>query len=1560
PTTTPTISPSSSPTSSPTTSNPTTSPTPAPTIYVQALDCPPTTGPMVTITSGLKTLTSAAPNTFCGIFLHKQESGDLIPLARSYHGQAWEAAPGPLACPSEDVNATSISLPTLTSDTYVILSKDGSMDTRKQIAKFLEMTTFGPTLSEIDGLASTTWNGAARANYIRNQMDLPATSHREYWRKRTNSKWDATAMPARSDHPCSPNSKWRKYSFTRQDRYDTITSTYIYTYYEVVPEEANLTYTLHEADSVSDVKSYSSGTFTSSNTGFSGTGYFDFGGTGAHLEFSVDIAEAGTYPISFRFAMSSSSFSGNRPCKLFVNDTEIVAKYDFIHTDSWSYWKYSDLVDVELGAGNNTIKLLVADQNGGPNIDHLRVGKPPAIVMKSNGWPRAIAKNGIHLLDGWPYDFTDYANSTFSYYPEPPMGDLYRYHYGRLRVNLPDGTGSTIAKFLDIGNPPLDFTGYEQYLPPNVFNFTENDIFVDTSSKLNDYPMRRGQELLLTTGSTDPVCSSVPPFSEESDAPIIGILPNGEWIQWTPTIIFEDNGPSINVAPEDDMTTNVLSDGGGDLFVQTNEKLKCSNVQRSFVNEGTCFLSTESTACSATDPVGEVQIPMNTSNVIAFYDLADKYVYAVRGLVMEELNEHACQKSISRWTFEVNTTCAAPTSLEADTTEALRNAIEYATSDNEYVKDVSRGLACSPTDVTTEKIDIEIQVGSDCYTHVHPDHLNVYDFSGWVTNHPGGEYNIQKWAQGWEGTEGWYLDFPFNGNTTRKIPKHQMSRWYNNVGIPNIVYVSKLGDSIAYRDLPNDLKTDSIAEYFGATPVQNVIDGGIIVCGSIGEVGNDPTLEETFDVRSNEFTTSSPFEQNNQKQVVWTEIAIYKEDQLRQRMAWALAQIVTTVPGNIDAFDRTEVYTHYYDIFVKHAFGNYRNILAEASYSPLMAEHLSYLKGKSHSYVYEDEDKRISRADENYAREIMQLFSIGLIALNDDGTPVIDPATGNPRETYTNEDIESFARAWTGFDRTAARGNYEEVRTGTSDNRLDPMRIIPEWRDPFPKPNLNGGFIGDGYLLCKDLPAQSFLKKGAGYRLLGSKASPELMKDTEWERYGVNDILRAELDANSALYQRLYNGGNYEVFVELENDLTCTTGTFECDVDTLRLVKLGPVYYEFVERPCVQMAFFDNGKQIQLHSNTMRGQMCANADLAHAREACCREDRLYEVRTAWKESNVTYLYEGERMTWATAQDRCVAYGKDLCLYENLSTAPDNNYKREGYQWTNKDCGINVKVNSEGYIAIVHDAMSTYADSIPWLVEEENTLNWFRVFWDSGSYPGDSETNTCADNNCKTLTDGSCLCKTAVEESVVFTHDSVSKEDVISQLFMGVLGPPDGSNATVIANDLTVHTIGDNVDASTVFEVEDKGRTLFFKNVLSTVSLEGWETLPEIYEAEDATMNNAVVKNNTSSATGGLYVEARNGNETSYVEWNVDVDVTGPYLISLRYANDNSPRPLSVFVNTQEVFLPLADPNNTTDFTNVGSNPSGDDLPLQRCGGDCDTDDHCGDGLFCMFHEGWEA
>jgi uncharacterized protein (DUF1800 family) len=77
-----------------------------------------------------------------------------------------------------------------------------------------------------------------------------------------------------------------------------------------------------------------------------------------------------------------------------------------------------------------------------------------------------------------------------------------------------------------------------------------------------------------------------------------------------------------------------------------------------------------------------------------------------------------------------------------------------------------------------------------------------------------------------------------------------------------------------------------------------------------------------------------------------------------------------------------------------------------------MAEMLSFLDSRSASYVLQTEG-RISRPDENYAREIMQLFSIGLNKLKIDGSTIL--SDGEPVSTYQNSDIQTFARAWTGF-----------------------------------------------------------------------------------------------------------------------------------------------------------------------------------------------------------------------------------------------------------------------------------------------------------------------------------------------------------------------------------------------------------------------------------------------------------------------------------------------------------------------------------------------------------------
>lgn len=219
----------------------------------------------------------------------------------------------------------------------------------------------------------------------------------------------------------------------------------------------------------------------------------------------------------------------------------------------------------------------------------------------------------------------------------------------------------------------------------------------------------------------------------------------------------------------------------------------------------------------------------------------------------------------------------------------------------------------------------------------------------------------------------------------------------------------------------------------------------------------------------------------------------------------------------------------------------------------------------------------------------------------------------------------------------------------------------------------------------------------------------------------------------------------------------------------------------------------------------------------------------------------------------------------------------------------------------------------------------------------------------------TMARNSCLCRTKVEESVVFTDISaLSKEDVLSQLFIGALGPHPDSTPTVINDSLTVYHVG-SIDEDTVFEVKDKGRTFLLKNIVQTVNVEGWTMTPQLHEAEAAVTSNAIVKSSIA-ATGGSYVEF--GGASSSIEWTIsNVPSTGKYLMSFRYGLDTSPKPLIVEVNGVAVQnSPL---HNETSLHYLGNSPPAEALPLQRCEGDCDNDGQCDDGLYCQQNDGLE-
>ena len=135
--------------------------------------------------------------------------------------------------------------------------------------------------------------------------------------------------------------------------------------------------------------------------------------------------------------------------------------------------------------------------------------------------------------------------------------------------------------------------------------------------------------------------------------------------------------------------------------------------------------------------------------------------------------------------------------------------------------------------------------------------------------------------------------------------------------------------------------------------------------------------------------------------------AVSGEDQLRQRVAYALSQIIVISMADGTVGDNPRAVAAWLDMLGDKGLGNYRALIEAVSLHPMMGVYLSHLRNQK-------ADARTGRVpDENYAREVMQLFSIGLLELNADGTPKIQG--GKEIETYTPADIAGLARVFTGF-----------------------------------------------------------------------------------------------------------------------------------------------------------------------------------------------------------------------------------------------------------------------------------------------------------------------------------------------------------------------------------------------------------------------------------------------------------------------------------------------------------------------------------------------------------------
>ena len=150
-------------------------------------------------------------------------------------------------------------------------------------------------------------------------------------------------------------------------------------------------------------------------------------------------------------------------------------------------------------------------------------------------------------------------------------------------------------------------------------------------------------------------------------------------------------------------------------------------------------------------------------------------------------------------------------------------------------------------------------------------------------------------------------------------------------------------------------------------------------------------------------------------------VSTIQQDQLRQRVAFALSQIfVVSTNGDVSHFPKG--IASYYDMLARNAFGNFRQLLQDVTLHPMMGTYLTYIGNRKERF--DSTGKPTQAPDENYAREVMQLFTIGLEQLNLDGTPKKD-AQGRPIPTYSNNDVIGLARVFTGWSWNGGRLTHE-------------------------------------------------------------------------------------------------------------------------------------------------------------------------------------------------------------------------------------------------------------------------------------------------------------------------------------------------------------------------------------------------------------------------------------------------------------------------------------------------------------------------------------------------------
>jgi uncharacterized protein (DUF1800 family) len=228
----------------------------------------------------------------------------------------------------------------------------------------------------------------------------------------------------------------------------------------------------------------------------------------------------------------------------------------------------------------------------------------------------------------------------------------------------------------------------------------------------------------------------------------------------------------------------------------------------------------------------------------------------------------------------------------------------------------------------------------------------------------------------------------------------------------------------------------------------------------VEQIGLQAALTEQFNQGTTQFseppspdTAVCGFTNWRCTQSEFLNVAVWGPDQFRQRVAMALSEIF------VAPIEQDNAMPFYLNTLAADAFTNYRTIMQDATLSPAMGDYLNMVNsGKPPTGQI---------ANENYGREMMQLFSLGVNLLNPDGSLQTD-GSGNPIATYTELQVEAFARAYTGWTFANTDGSSPSSFNYTS-NWLHLMVPVEDKHDTTSKTLLNGTTLPAGQTAEQDL-----------------------------------------------------------------------------------------------------------------------------------------------------------------------------------------------------------------------------------------------------------------------------------------------------------------------------------------------------------------------------------------------------------------------------------------------------------------------------------------------------------